>query len=371
VEQPENTIEAFEAAIDAGADAVEFDVRLTSDGLPVVIHDPDVSRTTGGQGLVSGLTVEEIRALGVPTLEETLACLSGRAAADIELKNEPNEPGYLEDGAPALEATLETLDRVAFPQPVLLSSFDPATLRRSRELRPVIPTGLLTSAETDAATALRAAVADGHPWVLPFVAQVLDAGSAFVDEVHEAGMRVGIWIADDPEMAQTLFSMGVDAVATNDPRAIVAVSELPRYSPRDLQVLSGTDVVTRLAHWFFPSGPFTPERAIEHLRDEAKVLGIEIKSREADGWWVVWASQDWIPSGAEEIRTFTELRRFPEAGVNAHRSEVFLTTFARVVVTATHGRITVVRDDLGRASEARHRFAELIDRRARTIVFLS
>ena len=87
VEQPENTIEAFEAAIEAGADAVEFDVRLTADGVPVVMHDPDVSRTTGGAGLVSEITVAEIRKLGIPTLEEALACLAGRVAADIELKN--------------------------------------------------------------------------------------------------------------------------------------------------------------------------------------------------------------------------------------------------------------------------------------------
>lgn len=222
VEQPENTIEAFEAAIDAGADAVEFDVRLTANGVPVVMHDPDVSRTTDGHGLVSSLSLDEVRELGVPTLEEVLGCLAGRAAADIELKNEPDEPGYESDGTPSLGATLDTLDRLKFPGPVLLSSFDRATLLRSRELRPDVPTGLLTSAEADAETALKAAVSDRHPWVLPFVAQVLSAGPSFVETVHGSGMRVGIWIADDPEMARTLFEWGVDAVATNDPRAIVA-----------------------------------------------------------------------------------------------------------------------------------------------------
>src|SRR5918992_2292030 len=89
VEEPENTIAAFEAAIDAGADAVEFDVRMTADGHPVVMHDPDVSRTTDGTGLVCEVTLEELRRLGVPTLEDALGCLSGRAAADIEIKNLP------------------------------------------------------------------------------------------------------------------------------------------------------------------------------------------------------------------------------------------------------------------------------------------
>ncbi|HZB01499.1 MAG TPA: glycerophosphodiester phosphodiesterase, partial [Actinomycetota bacterium] len=140
VEQPENTIEAFAAAIDAGADAVEFDVRLTADGVPVVMHDPDVSRTTDGRGIVSALTLAEVRRLrialpgggaaGVPTLDESLGCLSGRAAADIELKHGSDEPGNDALASPALEPTLEALDRASFVGPVLLSSFDESTLLR-------------------------------------------------------------------------------------------------------------------------------------------------------------------------------------------------------------------------------------------------
>ena len=107
IEQPENTIAAFEAAIDAGADAVEFDVRMTVDGHAVVMHDADVSRTTDGNGLVSEMTLEEIRTLGVPTLEETLGCLAGRAAADIEIKNLPGEPGFTSDREAAAEARRE------------------------------------------------------------------------------------------------------------------------------------------------------------------------------------------------------------------------------------------------------------------------
>jgi glycerophosphoryl diester phosphodiesterase len=52
---------------------------------------------------------------------------------------------------------------------------------------------------------------------------VLDAGAAFVEEAHRRRIRVGVWIADDPDMARALFAIGVDAVATNDPRAIVPV----------------------------------------------------------------------------------------------------------------------------------------------------
>lgn len=235
LEQPENTIEAFEAAIDAGADAVEFDVRMTADGVAVVMHDPDVSRTTDGIGLVPELTLSNIQRLkislpgggaaGVPMLAEALECLAGRAAADIEIKNLPGEPGFTSDREEAVEATLEALDEVGFPGPVIVSSFNPRSIAYIRRLRAEVPTGLLTSYDVDAPEALTRAVGEGHPWVLPFVAKVLEAGQAFCAEVREAGALLGVWIADDPSMARTLFEWGVDAVATNDPRAIVPIRD--------------------------------------------------------------------------------------------------------------------------------------------------
>jgi glycerophosphoryl diester phosphodiesterase len=235
VDQPENTVEAFEAAIDAGADAVEFDVRVTADGVAVVMHDPDVSRTTDGFGLIAELTLSDVRRLriplpgggaaGVPTLEDALECLSGRAAADIEIKNLPGEPGFTPDREPAVEATLAALDAVAFPGQVIVSSFNPASIAHTRRLRPDVPTGLLTSYDVDADEALERATADEHPWVLPFVLKVLEAGDGFADRVRAGGALLGVWIADDAETARRLFELGADAVATNDPRAIVPIRD--------------------------------------------------------------------------------------------------------------------------------------------------
>jgi glycerophosphoryl diester phosphodiesterase len=225
IEQPENTIAAFEAAIDAGADAVEFDVRMTADWCPVVLHDPDVSRTTDGTGIVSEMTRDEIRALGVPTLEEVLRCVSGRVGADIEIKNSPDEPGYTPDAEPAVEATLAALDELAFSGPLIVSSFNPRSIAHSRALRPDVPTGLLTWFDVDADEALARATGQGHPWVLPFVTKVLEAGDGFGDRVHDGGALLGVWIADDPDTARRLFELGADAVATNDPRAIVPVRD--------------------------------------------------------------------------------------------------------------------------------------------------
>jgi glycerophosphoryl diester phosphodiesterase len=235
--EAENTIPAFERALADGADVIEFDVRMSEDGVAVVMHDPDVARTTDGRGLVKDLSLEELRRLrirtsdggttGVPTLEEVLACLSGRAALDVEIKNVPGEPDFEGEREAAVEATLRALDIVAFSGPVLVSSFNPLSIARARELGAGdVATGLLTTADVDARTAFGFAKGEGHGWLLPFVDTVLAAGSSFVDDVHAVGMRVGTWITDDPATAVGLMRAGVDAVATNHPAAIaVARSE--------------------------------------------------------------------------------------------------------------------------------------------------
>ena len=232
VDEAENTLEAFEAAIGAGADAVEFDVRITADGHPVVMHDPTVDRTTDGTGLVSSHTLAEIGALRidlasgaaarVPTLHEALRVLSGRAAVDVEIKNIPGEPDFDSERELAVEAVHRALDEVGFVGDVIVSSFNPLSIAASLAARPEIPTGLLTEYGVDAVAALRFAADQGHAWVLPFVGKVLEADASFPGEVHDAGLLLGTWITDDPAEAVALSRSGVDALATNDPRGIAA-----------------------------------------------------------------------------------------------------------------------------------------------------
>jgi glycerophosphoryl diester phosphodiesterase len=229
--EAENTLPAFELAIAAGADVVELDVRMTADDVAVVMHDADVSRTTDGAGLVRDLALTDVKGLrirtadggqtDVPTLDEALDCLSGRAAVDVEIKNIPGEPDFDPSGEVAVEATLRALASVAFEGFALVSSFNPLSIARSRELAPDVPTGLLTTDDVEASVALSFAHAQGHPWVLPFTEAVLAAGPSVAEEAHRLGMRLGTWITDDPPVAVELMRRGVDAVATNDPAAIV------------------------------------------------------------------------------------------------------------------------------------------------------
>ena len=230
--RPENTIPSFEEAIRIGARLVEFDVRLSLDGVPVVMHDATVDRTTDGTGPVHELTADQLAALNagtgahpaaVPTLAQVLGCVSGRAAIAVEIKNIPGEPAFEPTSEPIVEAVHTEIERRRFDGAVLVVSFNPASIAASKALAPEVPTGFLTTDLVDPREALAFAVSAGHDMVLPGTWASIPAGEAFVDEVHAAGLRVGTWTVDDPATFAMLLGRGFDAVASNDPAMALGV----------------------------------------------------------------------------------------------------------------------------------------------------
>jgi glycerophosphoryl diester phosphodiesterase len=233
--EPENTIAAFQAAAKVGADVIELDVRATSDGIPVILHDADVAATTDGSGLVHTLSLAEVKRLDasggraprqeIPTLAEALEAIAeaGPVAVDLEIKNIPGEPAFDSPAESVLVGALEVA--AGFPGSLLVSSFNWITIERSRELAPDLPTGFLTIGAIDPQAALVYAVRHGHDFVLPQSTALLQAGRPFVDEAHGAGVRVGTWTVDDERDLATLFGWGVDAVASNDPTTAMAVRD--------------------------------------------------------------------------------------------------------------------------------------------------
>ncbi len=230
--RPENTLASFEEALRVGARIVELDVRLTRDGVAVVMHDATVDRTTDGTGAVHELAASEIASLSagrtgrpdrVPTLAEVLGLVSGRGAVALEIKNLPGEPGYDPGGERIVEATHAELARSAFEGPVLVVSFDPASIAASKAIAPAVPTGFLTTEPVPPNEVLEHAVATGHDMVLPGTRSLIPAGEAFVEEAHALGIRVGTWTADEPDEVGMLLDLGVDAVASNDPAMALAV----------------------------------------------------------------------------------------------------------------------------------------------------
>ncbi len=245
---PENTLVAFDAALAAGADAVELDARLSADGVAVVSHDADVARIAGEQGLIHEMTLERIKALDasagrggdddggsdaigwarteIPTLREALDLLRGRGGIDIEIKNLPEDPDFdSPDEAVAVEV-VKTLDEFGMRGgDVLVTSFNWLSIERVRALAPEVPTGFLTSPAIDPRAALTYARQAGHVVVLPHAYALTDAGADFVVAAREDGIRVWTWTVDEPDDMERFFDWGVDAVVTNDPATGVRLRE--------------------------------------------------------------------------------------------------------------------------------------------------
>jgi glycerophosphoryl diester phosphodiesterase len=193
---PENTLEAFRAAVDVGVDFVELDVRLTVDGEIVVIHDFDVSRTTDGAGLIHEMTVDEVKGLDasgglraghtVPTFEEVLGELSGRVGIDVEVKNLPGEPAFDSPREEITERAIRSIQQAGFDGPIILSSFNWLSIERAKELAPDIPTGFITSALIDPWAALVYARSHGHDVVLPQSPAIFEASRSSRPPMRQA-----------------------------------------------------------------------------------------------------------------------------------------------------------------------------------------
>lgn len=208
--EPENTLRAVRRAIEVGADAVEVDVRLSKDGIPVVIHDESVDRTTNGQGKVRDMTAAELRELDagkgerIPLLEEVLDEVKGRVALFLELK----EPEAI---VPALRLVRER----GMHDQVFFVSFDGSTLILVKEKMPEAHTGLIyAKPEGGVVEAKRL----GCEFVLPHYRLATEKAIAFA---HRMGLLVVAWTVDDPKLAAELKEKGVDGIASNYPELII------------------------------------------------------------------------------------------------------------------------------------------------------
>jgi glycerophosphoryl diester phosphodiesterase len=219
---PENTIAAFTLARQQGADGVELDTMLTRDGVPIVIHDFTLDKTTNGSGLVKEHDLRAIKLLDagshydfqfrnerVPTLDEAFEALGRELIINVELKTR----AWRADGLEL--AVLNVIRRHNAANRVIVSSFNPFALRRFRALAPHIPIGYLYA--PDEPIYLR------YGWFmigLPHEAR--HPHHSLVDErfmawARSAKYRVHVWTVDDPQRIRQLRDLGVDAVITNRP----------------------------------------------------------------------------------------------------------------------------------------------------------
>jgi len=226
---PENTLEAFEAAVADGADIVELDVRRSADGALVVMHDPTIPSVSHGHVPVAGLSLRDIKQLqpGIPAFDEVLDSLRGRVALEVEIKNGRDEPGYEPAGPGIARDVINALRRHAFTN-AFVTSFDAECLRSVQEIDPEVPTGLLVDQSANLDDALETA-ASRHAFLLPEATSLKSAGRALIDRAHQREVRVCAWTLDDVAEIAALFRLGADGVETNDPVLGVAARDgLPR-----------------------------------------------------------------------------------------------------------------------------------------------
>ncbi len=208
--EPENTLRSFRKAIELGVDMVELDVRRTKDGKFVVIHDDTVDRTTQGSGAVAEMTLAEIMELDagrgekIPTLDEVLNLVGGKAGMDIEVK----DPGT---GQAIGQFLTDRLACDAKSDDFIISSFLPRELVVEYYPRNVRRLLLVKECSADS---IRAAVTLGV-WGIGPKAELVDKD--FVKAAHDAGLKVLPWTADEPILIHQLKALGVDGIFSNFP----------------------------------------------------------------------------------------------------------------------------------------------------------
>lgn len=207
----ENTVEAFAAALQVGADGVELDVRLTGDGVVVVHHDRDVP----GAGPVDEQRADALPAW-LPRLGEALSSCEG-AFVDVEVKASPFEPG-LRPGQELAESAADVvagaLDAARAPAAVLVTSFWPDAVAAVRARCPELVTGLLVHPALEAAPALEQAVELGCRALLPFHLQLTEE---LLAESHARQVAVVPWTVNGEEALRAAIALGVDGLVTDEP----------------------------------------------------------------------------------------------------------------------------------------------------------
>jgi glycerophosphoryl diester phosphodiesterase len=209
---PENTLESFREARQRGATWVEIDVKLSADGVPIVMHDASLERTMGVDRLVADTPRAELPA-AVPTFEQAIACFQELGlGCNVEIK--PCEGREAETARVAVETLRRAWPR-ALPAP-LLSSFKDASLKAARETAPEFARALLVGELGDDWQARAEAVGAAG---MNVGRRKLTAAGAVA--IKRAGYALSVWTVNDPDEARAIVGMGADCIITDAPDVIL------------------------------------------------------------------------------------------------------------------------------------------------------
>ncbi|MEG0848755.1 MAG: glycerophosphodiester phosphodiesterase family protein [Flavobacterium sp.] len=213
--EPENTLQAFQKALDLNSDGIELDVHLSSDEQIIVIHDETIDRTTNGKGLVNTFSLSELKSFlidrkyQIPTLKEVFDLVDKKCFINIELKG-------LGTPIKVVQLIEEYIsDKNWNYNHFIISSFDWNMLEETSNLNPKIPIGVLTEENLDTALAFAEKVKAKaiHPDF-----QLLNTEN--VSEIQEKGFLVLPWTVNHEEDIQKVKSYKVNGIISDNPDKI-------------------------------------------------------------------------------------------------------------------------------------------------------
>jgi glycerophosphoryl diester phosphodiesterase len=238
---PENTMAAFREAIAAGADGIEFDVRLTRDGVPVVIHDSTLHRTASLPQRIADLTWSELKSVDVgswfarkknlppgafanetvPSLRELFTLFeSNNLTLCLEMKCDS-----MAEYAPLAEACCRLIEEYGLKARVIVECFKLPALAILKKLDAEIKTAALfePSFSTPSVLSDQSVITQATTVSASYLAlHYRLARQGLVEKAKLAGLQVALWTVDDPTWIERARAMGIEALITNDPAAMLA-----------------------------------------------------------------------------------------------------------------------------------------------------
>lgn len=228
---PENTHSAFKLALEMQAEMIELDLLLSKDGVPVVIHEDNLERTTGIVGLVSNYTLDELRNFDTgswfseefkqepfPTLEEVLAYSKGKIAVNIEIKHE-SVTDSLEGGI--VEKALELVKNVEMEDEVIFSSFDYRVMDHLNKLAPDISKAILY--EEKQSNGLSPSQLVDLYNVDAFNCSHKELSQAWIDELNENKIPFFVYTINDEQLMERVMHSGAKGIFTDKPDILIKV----------------------------------------------------------------------------------------------------------------------------------------------------
>lgn len=219
---PENTLAAFQKALEMKVDGIECDVQLTKDGVPVICHDLKIDRTSNGSGYIQDLTLTQLKQYKfygkfkksfpyetIPTLEEVLQLVSNHdVTLNIELKNSPFTQVYLEEKVLALVAQYNCKDKVIY------SSFDHQSIKHLAILEPNARIGLIFHINLinlfDYLDNTGLNLYSIHPNYIYLTKEM-------IREAKKRNLKIFSYTINDSETGLHYKNLGIDGIITNDP----------------------------------------------------------------------------------------------------------------------------------------------------------